>query len=128
VWIDGEKDLKQQVTDEDEVEIDGSRYRKPSRSFLEKRGQQIAQEIAEQAEALETEARAVEALPGAVASVSCGMDRMAVRMSEAHSDPENAPTPRRTAPYERTAPDPRNTTSAWRGPVQRRPITRLESG
>jgi len=191
LWADAEKDLKQQVTDDDEVEIDGSRYRKlgqassavyygrwgpheveealyrkigvhngatikpierrvgmvarrmtpdlarivgelsaegssrqiestmrttgmvpPSRSFLEKRGQQMADEIAEQAEALETEARGIDALPGDVASVSCGMDRMAVRMSEPHSDPENAPKSRRTEPYERTPPEPRE--HKWR--------------
>jgi len=89
----------------------------PSRSFLEKRGQQMAEKLAAQVETLETEARAVEALPEAVASVSCGMDRMAVRMSEAHSDPENAPKPRRTEPYERTPPEPRehNWRMAWAG-------------
>jgi len=196
LWADAEKDLKKQVTDEDEVEVDGRRYRRleqpssavyygrwgpheveealyreigvhngatikpierrvgmvarrmtpdlarivgelsadgnsrqientmritgmvpPSRSFLEKRGQQMAAELAEQAEALETEARAIETLPAEVASVSCGMDRMAVRMSEPHSDPENAPEPRRTAPYERTPPEPRehNWRMAWAG-------------
>lgn len=78
----------------------------PSRSFLEKRSQQMATEITEQIEELEAEARADEAL-SEVASVSCGMDRMAVRMSEPHSDPENAAEPRRTEPYERTPPEPR---------------------
>lgn len=198
LWADAEKDLKKQVTDEDEVEIDGRRYRRldqassavyygrwgpheveealyreigvhngatikpierrvgmvarrmtpdlarivgelsadgnsrqiestmritgmvpPSRSFLEKRGRQLAAELAEQAEALETEARAIETLPVDVASVSCGMDRMAVRMSELHSDPENAPEARRTEPYERTPPEPRehNWRMAWVGTV-----------
>lgn len=186
LWSDGEKDLNELVTDDDEVEIDGKRYRRldqassavyygrwgpheveeplyrelgmhngptlkpierrvgmvarrmtpdlarivgelsadgssrqientmrttglvpPSRSFLEKRMQQMAGEIAEQVENLEAEARAVESLPDDVASMSCGMDRMAVRMSEPHSDPNNAPAPRRTEPYERTPPDPR---------------------
>lgn len=41
-------------------------------------------------------ARSLAIEPADVASVSCGMDRMAVRMSESHSDPENAPGPRRT--------------------------------
>lgn len=76
----------------------------PSRSFLEKRVQQVAGEIAEAVEQLEADARGVESLPAAVASVSCGMDRMSVRMSEPHSDPDNAPAPRRTEPYQRTPP------------------------
>jgi hypothetical protein len=67
----------------------------------------MAGEIAEQVEELEAEVRAIESLPEEVASVSCGMDRMAVRMSEPHSDPDNAPAPRRTEPYERTPPEPR---------------------
>lgn len=75
----------------------------PSRSFLKKRVQQIAGELAKQVQELEAEARAVESLPDDVASMSCGMDRMAVRMSEPHSDPQNAPTPRRMEPYERDA-------------------------
>jgi hypothetical protein len=79
----------------------------PSRSFLEKRVQKMAGEIAEGVEELEEEARAIEPVLERVASVSCGMDRMAVRMSEPHSDPDNAPTPRRTEPYERTRPEPR---------------------
>jgi hypothetical protein len=78
-----------------------------ARSFLAKRGQQMTAELSEQAEALEAEARSIEPLPADVVSVSCGMDRMAVRMSEPHSDPENAPAPRRTEPYERTPPEPR---------------------
>jgi hypothetical protein len=67
----------------------------------------MAGEIAEGVEELEEEARAIEPVLERVASVSCGMDRMAVRMSEPHSDPDNAPTPRRTEPYERTRPEPR---------------------
>lgn len=196
LWADGDSDLKELVTNDDEVEIDGRRYRKleqpssavyygrwgphemeeplyreigvhngptikpierrvgivtrrmtpdlarivgelgadgnsreiektlriigmvaPSRSFLEKHLQQMAGELAEQVEELEAEARALESLPEEVASVSCGMDRMAVRMSEPHSDPDNAPEPRRTEPYERKAPEPRehNWRMAWVG-------------
>jgi hypothetical protein len=196
LWADGDSDLKELATNDEEVEIDGKRYRKlqqassavyygrwgpheveeplyrelgvhngptikpierrvgivtrrmtpdlgrvvgelsadgnsreiekilrttgmvpPSRSFLEKHLQQIAGEIAEQAEELEAGARAVESLPEEVASVSCGIDRMAVRMSEPHSDPNNAPEPRRTEPYERKAPEPRehNWRMAWVG-------------
>lgn len=186
LWADGEKDLQELVTDDDEVDIDGKRYRRlkqassasyygrwgpheveealyrevgvhngatikpiearvgivarrmtpdlarivgelsadgnsrqievtmrttglvpPSRSFLEKRVQKMAGEIAEAVEELEEEARSIEPSLEQVAAVSCGMDRMAVRMSEPHSDPENAPTPRRAEPYERKAPEPR---------------------
>lgn len=89
----------------------------PSRAFLEKRLKQMAGELAENIEELEEAARAVEWLPEEVASVSCGMDRMAIRMSEPHSDPENAPEPRRTAPYQRTPPSPKehNYRMAWVG-------------
>jgi hypothetical protein len=91
--------------------------RPPSRAFLEKRLQQMAGEIAENVEELEACARLVEPLPDEVASVSCGMDRMAVRMSEPHSDPDNAPRPRRTEPYQRTPPAPKehNYRMAWVG-------------
>ena len=87
----------------------------PSRSFLEKRVQQMAGELAAQVKQLEAKARAVESVPDEVASVSCGMDRIAVRMSEPHSDPDNAPEPRRTEPYQRTPPPPRehNYRMAW---------------
>jgi len=67
----------------------------------------MAGDIAENVEELEETARAEQRLLEEVASVSCGMDRMAIRMSEPHSDPENAPEPRRTAPYQRTPPAPR---------------------
>ena len=89
----------------------------PSRSFLEKRLHLMAGQIAHDVEALEESARGVESLPDDVASVSCGMDRMAVRMSEPHSEPENAPEPRRTRPYQRTPPPPRehNYRMAWVG-------------
>ena len=79
----------------------------PSRSFLERRIQQMAGEIAAEVDGLEAGARAIESLPGDAASVSCGMDRMSVRMSEPHSDPSNAPAPKRAGPYERTRPEPR---------------------
>lgn len=79
----------------------------PSRSFVEKRGQQMAGEIAQNIEELEESARCVEPVLDEVASVSCGMDRMSVRMCEPHSDPDNAPEPRRTEPYQRTPPPPK---------------------
>jgi hypothetical protein len=76
----------------------------PSRSFLEKRAGEVAAELASSVEKLEAAVRAVESLPEEIASVSCGMDRMAVRMSEPHSDPDNAPQPMRRESYERTPP------------------------
>jgi hypothetical protein len=89
----------------------------PSRSFLEKRGTQMATEIAQRGEELEEAVRIVESLPDEIASVSCGLDRMAVRMSEPHGDPDNAPAPRRDKPYQRTPPPPKehNYRMAWVG-------------
>lgn len=89
----------------------------PSRSFLEKRGMQMADELAQDVENLEQSARVVGSLPEGIASVSCGLDRMAVRMSEPHSDPEHAPVPRRDKPYQRTPPLPRehNYRMGWVG-------------
>jgi hypothetical protein len=81
--------------------------RPPSRAFLEKRLQDMAGEMAQTVEELEEHARDVESLPDEIASVSCGMDRMSVRMSEPHNDPENAPKPRRIEPYKRTPPPPK---------------------
>lgn len=91
----------------------------PSRSFLEKRVGEMAGELAANVERLEAAARAAEVVPDEIASVSCGMDRMAVRMSEPHRDPDNAPAPVRTEPYERTPPPPRehNYRMAWVGTV-----------
>lgn len=89
----------------------------PSRAFLEKRLRQMAGEIAENVEELEARARLDEPVPEEVASVSCGMDRMAVRMSEPHGEPDNAPRPWRTRPYQRTPPAPKehNYRMAWVG-------------
>lgn len=196
LWFDAQEDLEALVTDEEEIEIDGTRYRRleqpssgiyhgcwgnheitealyravgvhngptikplevrvgmigrrmtpdlarvvgelsagmnsrelartmkavgmtpPSRAFLEKRGSQMADDIARKVEDLEAEVRLIESLPEGIASVSCGLDRMAVRMCEPHSDPENAPTPRRDKPYQRTPPPPQehNYRMAWVG-------------
>lgn len=75
----------------------------PSRAFIAKRTTDMAVEIAAEIEQLEQAARVVEVLPTEVGSVSCGMDRMAVRMSEL-ADPENPTACIRTEPYERTPP------------------------
>jgi len=73
-------------------------------------------EIADQAAALEQVARTVEIIPAEVASISTGLDRMSVRMSEP-ADPATAVTPQRTEPYERTPPPPKehHYRKAWVG-------------
>lgn len=88
----------------------------PSRSFLEKRTTQMAGQMASEIECLEQEAREREPTPAEVASVSCGMDRMAIRMAEP-ADPETTPSPQRTEPYQRTPPPPKdhNYRMAWVG-------------
>lgn len=89
----------------------------PSRSFLEKRVGQMTGELTATAEVLDDVARATESFTNEVASVSCGMDRFSVRMSEPHSNPDEAPEPRRDKPYERTPPPPteHNNRMAWVG-------------
>ena len=73
----------------------------PSRAFLAKRTTAMATEIADEIETFEQAARDAEPVPTDVGSVSCGLDRMAVRMSEL-ADPETLAT--RAEPYERTPP------------------------
>ncbi len=75
----------------------------PSRAFLAKRTTELGGEIAGDLERLEQAARDVEKLPADVGSVSCGIDRMAVRMSEP-AEAESARPATRTEPYERTPP------------------------
>lgn len=86
------------------MKIDG--LQPPSRAFLAKHQAEIAHEVKCQVAHLESAAReAAPALTG-VATVSCGMDRMAVRMAE----PAGPQAPRRRAraePYERTPPAPK---------------------
>jgi len=69
----------------------------PSRAFLAKRTTEMGVEIADQVGRLEQTARDAEPVPAEVASVSTGLDRMAVRMSEP-ADPETACPPSRTEP------------------------------
>ena len=80
----------------------------PSRAFLAKRITAMGDEIADAAGDLEALSRKEEVLPEGIASTSCGMDRMCVRMSE-EVDEEAASTipPTRTEPYERTPPPPK---------------------
>ena len=75
----------------------------PSRAFLAKRTTAMGSEIADEIETFEQTARAAEPVPVEVGSVSCGLDRMAVRMSEL-ADPEAPRPPTRTEPYERRRP------------------------
>lgn len=88
--------------------------RPPSRAVLEKRIKLVAEEIAERAEELE-------ATPAEVASVSCGLDRFAVRMAEPASEEtlDTRPPPRRTTPYVRAVPPPKDHhwRMAWVGTV-----------
>jgi len=72
----------------------------PSRAFLADHVASMGVEVADAACELDVAARAAQTLPAAVASVSCGLDRMSVRMSE---PVEGAPCTRRE-PYERSPP------------------------
>ncbi len=89
----------------------------PSRAFLAKRVSSMSEEIEAAAPRLEEAARAVEEIPTSVASVSCGMDRMSARMSEPASAETIASRARRTEPYERAAPPPKefHYRKAWVG-------------
>lgn len=86
----------------------------PSRAVLEKRIKLVAEEFADQVEQLEEQSRAAEQIPTDVASVSCGLDRFAVRMAELAPEGtlESRPRPRRTTPYVRAVPPPKD--HRWR--------------
>jgi hypothetical protein len=88
----------------------------PSRAFLAKHTTAMGIEIADQVRDLEAVARDAEVVPADVASVSTGLDRMSVRMSEP-ADPATACPPSRTEPYERTPPPPKehHYRKAWVG-------------
>jgi len=88
----------------------------PSRAFLAKRTTTMGIEIADQVQDLEQAAREAERMPAGVASVSTGLDRMSVRMSEL-ADPETSRASSRTEPYERTPPPPKqhHYRKAWVG-------------
>lgn len=95
--------------------------RPPSRAVLEKRVKLVAEEVADRVEGLEAASRAVEQVPAEVASISCGLDRFAVRMAELASDEtlEMRASPRRKTPYVRAAPPPKDHRwrMAWVGTV-----------
>ena len=88
----------------------------PSRAFLAKHTTEMGIEIADQVGELEQVAREAEEVPGDVASVSSGLDRMSVRMGEP-ADLDTACAPSRTEPYERTPPPPKehHYRKAWVG-------------
>jgi hypothetical protein len=88
----------------------------PSRAFLAQHTTEMGIEIADQVRNLEQVAREAEVVPTEVASVSTGLDRMSVRMSEP-ADPTTAHPPPRTEPYERTPPPPKehHYRKAWVG-------------
>jgi hypothetical protein len=75
----------------------------PSRAFIAKRTTAMATEIADEIETFEQAARDAEPVPPDVGSMSCGLDRMAVRMTEL-ADVETPSPATRTEPYERTPP------------------------
>ncbi|MCC6808694.1 MAG: hypothetical protein IT381_14815, partial [Deltaproteobacteria bacterium] len=77
-------------------------YVPASRAFLQDHVTRIGAEAADAAAELEQAARDDEAPPRGVALVSCGLDRMAVRMSEiVEGEPRT-----RAEPYERAPPPP----------------------
>lgn len=74
-------------------------YRPPGRAYIEKRVKQIAHEMDERVVELEDAARSAEAVLPPVAAVSCGLDRMAVRMEEPlPAGAEREDRPRRKKP------------------------------
>lgn len=75
-------------------------YASPSRAFLADHVTALGVEIASIAAELEETARERTAVPSGVVSVSCGLDRMSVRMSEAVP----GSTCTRREPYERAPP------------------------
>jgi hypothetical protein len=90
-------------------------FRPPSRSTLEKRVSGMLDEIAVDPHALEHACRAEERIEFEVGAISCGMDRMAVRMDETLPDgPERDAKlrAREGRTYQRRPPDPH--ISTWR--------------
>lgn len=87
----------------------------PSRAFLQDHVTMIGSDVADVAADLEEAARGVDGAPRGIASLSCGMDRMSVRMSEV----VDGTTSPRIAPYERTPPPEKehHFRKAWVGSV-----------
>jgi len=83
----------------------------PGRAFLEKRGSKVARGMAADVATLEAAARTAETVPVEVASVSCGLDRMSVRVNEP-ATADSPPRRKRTKAYVRQAPAPQE--AHWR--------------
>lgn len=80
-------------------------YASPSRSFLEKRVGAMSSKIADAVATLESSARTLEEIPASVASISCGLDRLSVRMAERVTGEQGEVAhATRAEPYERTPP------------------------
>jgi hypothetical protein len=90
----------------------------PSRAFMSKRVTRLGSVVAARAPQLERAAARAEKIPASVASVSCGLDRMSVRMEEVIQG-KSIPPRTRTEPYERTPPPPSeyHYRKAWVGSV-----------
>jgi len=93
----------------------------PGRAFVERRSKQMAEEVVEQIVDLERAAREAAVVPVEVASISCGLDRFSVRMSEPvcveDAATERSAGRRRTKPYQRKPPAPKeyHYRKAWVG-------------
>lgn len=77
-------------------------YAPPSRAFLQDHLTLMSAEIADDVADFEKTSRDVQMPPHGVAAVSCGLDRMSVRMTEVVHGPPRT----RTEPYERAPPPP----------------------
>lgn len=105
-----------------ETALRGMGFRPPSRAFIEKQGGEMACEI--HADIVGIEAATPPKLPDktTVAALSCGLDRMAVRMHEPLEGDMATPRPplkKRRKPYKRVQPPPAelNWRMAWVGTV-----------
>lgn len=90
----------------------------PSRAFIADRVTALATAVADDVATLEQAAREAETVPDQVASVSCGLDRMSVRMNEpADIDQAQEILHERSKPYLRTPPPPKEShyRKAWVG-------------
>jgi hypothetical protein len=81
----------------------------PSRAFLEKRTARMAGQIAASVETIEKSVRDEEPIPPNVTSMSCGLDRFSVRMTEdlAPNQADASTARSRSEPYERKPPPPK---------------------
>lgn len=95
----------------------------PSRAFIAKHTTEMGIEIADQAGGLEQAARLIEIVPVEVASVSTGLDRMSVRMTEPADVAMRAPRREPSHTSERRH-RRKSTTTARRGSAARASTTR----